>query len=306
MSSENSLLLDSSKSKLDLEDKIEDKEFFNTRLVLLWVMAGLVIPVLVLLIVFPGTDTAKYEYLSLSEGTKIYLSSLQHSLYVRSDKEGLYLTDSIPWAHGSAFEVYPYDENCFQLRSSSNTWVRFDYRTGDLLNDGIIKTEGTYFSLVKASPSSILDNPSITREGRPIHLKVCHQELWFEVQGTSSLDHRRTSEPQIPALKVALTKQSLESTAIFKSFRQNEKSTKSATESLRTAATERAAASAAASTTTIKNFGSVFYMEEVPTIYGVNLGGWFIPEVWMNPALYNGTGLGWGGSLCRYLHSACW
>ena len=31
---------------------------------------------------------------------------------------------------------------------------------------------------------------------------------------------------------------------------------------------------------------------------GVNLGGYFIPEVWMNPSFYQGTGLGWSGSLC--------
>jgi hypothetical protein len=38
--------------------------------------------------------------------------------------------------------------------------------------------------------------------------------------------------------------------------------------------------------------------EKVKEIRGVNLGGWFIPEVWMNPSFFGGSGLGWGGSLC--------
>ena len=59
--------------------------------------------------------------------------------------------------------------------------------------------------------------------------------------------------------------------------------------------------------------GSLFLVKEVPQLKGVNMGGMFIPEVWMNPGFYNGTmvngkmvnqplneqgqPLGWGGSL---------
>jgi aryl-phospho-beta-D-glucosidase BglC (GH1 family) len=43
---------------------------------------------------------------------------------------------------------------------------------------------------------------------------------------------------------------------------------------------------------------TLFEVEPIKQINGVNLGGWFIPEVWMNPGFYNDTGLGWGGSLC--------
>ena len=34
----------------------------------------------------------------------------------------------------------------------------------------------------------------------------------------------------------------------------------------------------------------------------MNLGGWFIPEVWMAKDFFNGTGLGWGGSLCTMVN----
>jgi len=47
------------------------------------------------------------------------------------------------------------------------------------------------------------------------------------------------------------------------------------------------------------DLGSVFKVTKVKHTRGVNLGGWFIPEIWMNPAFSSWTGLGWGGSLCR-------
>lgn len=46
---------------------------------------------------------------------------------------------------------------------------------------------------------------------------------------------------------------------------------------------------------------TIFEVELIKQINGVNLGGWFIPEVWMNPNFYNDTGLGWGGSLCTFV-----
>jgi len=45
-----------------------------------------------------------------------------------------------------------------------------------------------------------------------------------------------------------------------------------------------------------------FEVVPVNFIMGVNLGGWFIPEVWMVPSFFNGSGLGWGGSLCRMVN----
>lgn len=52
------------------------------------------------------------------------------------------------------------------------------------------------------------------------------------------------------------------------------------------------------STTKDLNEVSVFRVHIAKGIKGVNLGGWFIPEVWMRPSFFEGTGLGWGGSLC--------
>lgn len=49
---------------------------------------------------------------------------------------------------------------------------------------------------------------------------------------------------------------------------------------------------------TAPDLGSVLSLTPVPQQRGVNLGGWFIPEVWMNPSFFQGSGLGWGGSLC--------
>lgn len=42
----------------------------------------------------------------------------------------------------------------------------------------------------------------------------------------------------------------------------------------------------------------IYELITIPEVRGVNLGGWFIPEVWMTPSFFSGSGLGWGGSLC--------
>lgn len=47
---------------------------------------------------------------------------------------------------------------------------------------------------------------------------------------------------------------------------------------------------------------TAFDVIKVPKLRGVNLGGWFIPEVWMASEFFNGTGLGWGGSLCAMVN----
>jgi hypothetical protein len=48
---------------------------------------------------------------------------------------------------------------------------------------------------------------------------------------------------------------------------------------------------------------SRFSINTIDRIKGVNLGGWFIPEVWMSRSVYNDTklgyNLGWAGSLCK-------
>lgn len=45
--------------------------------------------------------------------------------------------------------------------------------------------------------------------------------------------------------------------------------------------------------------GGLFRIEVVEPVRGVNLGGSFIPEIWMNPSFSNYTGLHWAGSLCK-------
>jgi hypothetical protein len=47
-----------------------------------------------------------------------------------------------------------------------------------------------------------------------------------------------------------------------------------------------------------ENQATIFELSPVDFYKGVNFGGWFIPEVWMLWSFFNGTGLGWGGSLC--------
>ena len=48
----------------------------------------------------------------------------------------------------------------------------------------------------------------------------------------------------------------------------------------------------------LESEATVFELSSVEHYKGVNFGGWFIPEVWMLSSFFDGTGLGWGGSLC--------
>ena len=48
----------------------------------------------------------------------------------------------------------------------------------------------------------------------------------------------------------------------------------------------------------IESQATIFEISPIEHYKGVNFGGWFIPEVWMLSSFFDGTGLGWGGSLC--------
>lgn len=48
--------------------------------------------------------------------------------------------------------------------------------------------------------------------------------------------------------------------------------------------------------------GTVLEVQAVDQYRGVNLGGWFIPEVWMLGSFFAGTGQGWGSSLCAMMN----
>jgi len=48
--------------------------------------------------------------------------------------------------------------------------------------------------------------------------------------------------------------------------------------------------------------GTVLEVEALVQYRGVNLGGWFIPEVWMLGSFFSGTGQGWGSSLCAMMN----
>jgi hypothetical protein len=43
----------------------------------------------------------------------------------------------------------------------------------------------------------------------------------------------------------------------------------------------------------------LFQLNPITPVKGVNLGGWFIPEFWMNPTFFAKSPFGWGNSLCR-------
>lgn len=48
--------------------------------------------------------------------------------------------------------------------------------------------------------------------------------------------------------------------------------------------------------------GTTLEVHALEQYRGVNLGGWFIPEVWMLGSFFAGTGQGWGSSLCAMMN----
>eukprot|EP01037_Dinobryon_pediforme_P040853 gene40853-50247_t len=113
-----------------------------------------------------NSDTFEYPIYPLLEGTKMHLSSVAvGGKYVRVDptssSQQMALSENIPWKHGSTFEVFKYDASCFQLRSMRNMWLRVDYDRGEVLADGIMQLQGTFFSAVRvATPQQHAANSS--------------------------------------------------------------------------------------------------------------------------------------------------
>ncbi|RYH13794.1 hypothetical protein EON65_34805, partial [archaeon] len=110
----------------------------------------------------------------------IYLYSKKYDMYARNQGGAVLLTESMPWAHGSALEVHRYDEHCFQLKSSRNTWLRIDPQTNELAADGLLKMDGAYFAAV-LTENSLRSGPRL--EG--LALKLCGQEVFLQAAQSS-------------------------------------------------------------------------------------------------------------------------
>jgi len=253
-----------------------DIKFFLFLFALLSVFASMFI------VLVPRRDSDSLYLTLLDDGSRLQLKLLPDNddnyRYLRVDKytNKLLLTDTFPRVQSSTFEVHSHGE-CFKLKSLSGKWLRFDPNEGNIGADAISSLDATLLVAVAAKPVNITNENEnnhiyssngvkINRgDSMPIMLKVCERNYWLQQEGISVIVKEHSSP------------------SFF--------SPSSSGSNLNTDEYEYAEVNA-----------TVFLIEKVEQIKGVNLGGWFIPEVWMDPWFFADTGLGWGGSLCKMVN----
>ena len=210
------------------------------------------------------------------------------------------------------------------LKASNNKYVRVDHETGELMATGSHRIFADAFAAVSTSPVLMESRPTspysnyrhrmladlqspdgkggkgaLSSADGIVTLKVCQQNLWL------STAQKGESLSSVASLVV---KPDLDDTMPPSSIIISDQVSESESESSLRGHSGRKLRGA-------KSGGNLFQIKEVPQLKGVNLGGMFVPEVWMNPSFYNGTmmngtmtnqpvndqgtPLGWGGSLCR-------
>lgn len=210
----------------------------------------------------------------LPNGAKVQLFSPSSNFYLRVDtgesstqatvteRKSLKLVADIPfpWLHGSSFEVFRSNNHCFQLKSMKNFWLRVDSVTGDLTADGSTWFDGEHFALQPMQENQLTGDSRIYYQ-----LKVCNYQYYFGSYRT---------KPGSFAIKLTPDSMSRRKSDWFPWARQSVNSSNS------------------------KGFHTALEVKIVKPWLGVNLGGWFIPEFWMNPTFYNASGLEWASSVC--------
>jgi hypothetical protein len=227
-------------------------------------------------------------------GSKIQIFSPSHNLFLRRNSSAsqfyggsaLILDKPFPWLHGSTFEIHRdfsvlglfsiESRECFQLKSMINTWVGVDYNNhGRLIADGSSKKEGHWFSLHPVNDQLYNGNQN---EVNSFLLKTCHETDYFTVVS----DPLNNSSSANATYIIQLSEESSRGSFPFSYFRKLHRSFSSSTTSV-----------------SFQSKVTHFKVNYYQPLIGVNLGGWFLPEVWMNPSFFNESHLGWGASLCR-------
>mgnify|MGYP006195731089 CR=1 FL=1 len=200
-------------------------------------------------------------------GKNIQLQSEKHEFYVRINPAAtnLLLTEKIPWLHGSTFEPFSDGSNCVRLRSLNGKWLALDRVTGGITPSAADPFHATQFQFVHTNEKKG------KHKGQQTKIRVCKEDLWWQV--VSRTEGPPNSPPYLTIQAKPAGRRSLHLLGSSVSLRAH---------SSREYVPE-----------------NIFRVHSVEPIHGVNLGGWFIPEIWMNPTFSNYTGLHWAGSLCK-------
>jgi hypothetical protein len=210
-----------------------------------------------------GTDSNTAVPTSkLSETPAVHIASVHFSTYLRFDDQSALLTENFPWAGSSTMTVRPQSgTKCFKLQTSKAKWVSFD--SNGKFTYATTSDEADTFELYSSEGES-LDGPG---DSVVTMIKLCGRNLYWTVEHDMDLV---TPKGQLvlalqPGTSRRLVGQSGDGATVG----------------------------------TVTSDVKLFRVEAVKPFHGVNLGGWFIPEIWMNPGFSNYTGLGWAGSLCK-------
>jgi hypothetical protein len=256
------------------------------------------------------------EMIDMKDPHKMVLSSASLGLYVRAAGSSLQMTEAIPWLQGSTLTVMEHkNSNCFEIRTSTGAYVVVDSK-GKVYVDAA--ATGIQNGITRTFEMVVLHQKTSAKDETEVQLKVCEQDRFVEVQEDESghvlVVRARHSEEG----KVTSPSEALRSSGVSGGSRQAFASAAAAggtdTVDSDVGGTTKSRRSLGASTS-VRTGGSgaggggsgdeearkmsVFRLYQPYQIRGVNLGGWFIPEIWMNPSFSNYTGLHWAGSLCK-------
>jgi len=218
-------------------------------------------------------DSKYYRLVNLSNNTRVQFSSniygpssskkKDYFIRVHSTEKKLIFTETSSWMKGSTFTVYT-NGDCFALKSYYGNYLKYDSFSNSIATTATKMEDATLFAAVSVDSSNeVIDITSETSQysSGKIIMKQCQMNNWLHVD--SYVDP--LTNTSVPMLAVRHANDN--------NYGDN--------------------------STTVDEYNlNTLAIKHIDIIKGVNLGGWFIPEVWMCPSFFKDSGLGWGGSLC--------
>lgn len=287
----------------------------------IWILSLFALSLVVLYVICttPVSDSSIYTLLNMEHGDRIQLKSALDGTFVRVEtnfepgdggrkldeigtRNRLVMTDTVGYLHGSTFFVEKYGE-CFYLKAGNGKYVKV-HSENILLASADSQFSADTFSAVLAdhnepmlaSTGMNVRSPysnyrrrldTIKPMSNRVLLKTCAKNEWFQ-QNIGALVGGK------PAGIVGI----------------NVNSDDDAQDS-----SNGGWMGNGGPAISTESHHSIFELIKIEQHRGVNMGGMFIPEVWMTPSFFNGTlvegkvldrplaedgkPLGWGGSLCR-------
>ncbi len=269
---------------------------------------------LVFVITYIINAQPRYNTITIPQGSRVTLQSIKYNRFVRIDGKSMSMSESQPWLHGSTFEVYTADSDCFHLKTMSNKWLSVDSATKEVLASEEEQHDATLFSAVFYDSPVDVSHLSGRSYGlqrhstsQAVQLKVCDRNEWLQAKSVSA-------SPTDPSHRLVVSDVYEDDSAV------------TAPVPLQTAAawlnlggvktfclhllqliahvappppsssSNSTAATGSLAQSTVSSL--VFSLALVSPVRGVNLGSWFIPEVWMAPDFFAGANLSNSGSLC--------